>query len=241
MIENDNDDEVPCEGIDLQGNTGVIEDDNILAYENTGMITSDIMCRVTVEVLPMEIKDEAQFTRVQNYNDILVPTSSNIIDDKANDDCYDHDFIDGELDFITENKHNYDDYDCSSSDINSYSSRSVSNSEDDDDGSDDLDMFMRSQLTKEHIDDEDAIMIDDRENVMNQLIITGVECTSSLISDEISKTNIIPYDTHAEDVQSNGHNADLIVHDECRRDSKGGGTKDKTCACLLCIAGFNCS
>merc|ERR1711982_211876 len=102
-------------------------------------------------------------------------------------------------------------YDDSSSDINSSSSSSTSNSEDDDDGSDDSHVFIRSNLKKEYNDDEDDIMIEERENVMDQLISTGVECTSSsLVNDAENKTEIIQHDMQTEDVRSNGRNADSI-------------------------------
>ena len=58
MIEDDDNDGAPCEGIDLQGNTGVIKDDNVSVYENAGMMTSDIIHNGKVEVSPMEKNDE---------------------------------------------------------------------------------------------------------------------------------------------------------------------------------------
>ena len=60
------------------------------------------------------------------------------------------------------------------------------------------DVFARSNLTKEHNGDEDDVVIDDRENFMNQLISMGVECaSSSLINDAINKKCIIKYEIHA--------------------------------------------
>lgn len=133
-----------------------------------------------------------------------------------------------------EHKCNHDDYDDSNSDINSSNSSSVSSIEDNYGALDYLDIFMHSELPKEYINDKDGAAIGDWENIINQLISIGAERASSLTNNAINKTGTIRHDTQAEHVQSNGCNADLISHNACRRDSKGGSTNDKTHTCLLC-------
>ena len=71
------------------------------------------------------------------------------------DNFYDNDFTDAALGFTIENECNYDDYDDSISDIKSDSRISVSNSEDDDNDSDYSEIFIRSNLTREHNVDDD--------------------------------------------------------------------------------------